>query len=74
MSIDWQVNVTKHLIDGGTQGRRQSELISKAGGNIRDGEVIAFLRTLAADKKANKYVLPGQIAYWRATSNIERLS
>jgi hypothetical protein len=71
---DWQVKITKFLIDGGTQGRRQSELIAKAGGNIRDGEVIAFLKILAADKKVNKYILPGQIAQWRATTNIEKLS
>jgi hypothetical protein len=71
---DWQVKITKHLIEGGVMGRPQSELIRKAGGNIRDGEVIAFLRLLAADKKAQKFILPGQKAYWRATTEIEKLS
>jgi len=70
---DWQVKITRFMIEGGTQGRRQSDIIKKAGGNIRDGDVIAFLRTLAADKKAQKFILPGQIAQWRATREIEKL-
>lgn len=73
MSLHWQVKVCQLLIDGGTQGCRQSELIKKAGGSIRDGEVIAFLRMLAAEKKAQKFILPGQVAFWRATSEIEKL-
>ena len=72
--MDWQVKVTRHLIDGGVMGRKQSELISKAGGHIRDGDVIAFLHVLADEKKAQKFVLPGHIPWWRATSNIEKLS
>jgi len=71
--MDWQVKLVRFLIEGGTQGRRQQDLIQQAGGTIRDMEVIAFLRLLAAGKKAQKYVLPGQIAVWRATKLIEKL-
>jgi hypothetical protein len=72
--MDWQVKVTRHLIEGGVMGRPQSELIAKAGGNAHDGEVRAFLMTLAADRKVQKFILPGQKVFWRATSEIERLS
>jgi hypothetical protein len=71
---DWQVKVVQHLIGGGAMGRPQSELIAKAGGNVRDGDVRAFLMTLAAERKVQKYILPGQKTYWRATSEIEKLS
>jgi len=70
--MDWQVSVTKFLIEGGTVGRRQSELVSKAKG-AGDGEVLAFLRLLAQEKKAQMYVLPGQVKQWRATAEIEKL-
>lgn len=72
--MDWQVKITKLLIESGVTGCRQSDLIKRAGGNIRDGEVIAFLKLLASEKKAQKYILPGQIPFWRATTNIERLN
>jgi hypothetical protein len=72
--MDWQVKLVRYLIEGGTRGRRQQELIALAGGNVRDGEVIAYLRLLAAGKKAQKFVLPGQVAVWRATKEIEKLS
>ena len=72
--MDWQVSITRYLIEGGLQGRKQSDLIKKAGGNIRDGEVVAFLKLLASEKKADLYVLPGQIKWWRATSGIQRLT
>jgi hypothetical protein len=71
--VDWQVRITQLLIAGGTTGVRQGELISKVKKDAGDGEVLAFLRVLAAEKKVQKFILPGQIAVWRATSNIERL-
>ena len=72
--MDWQPAVVKYLISGGVMGRSQASLIAKAGGHIRDGEVIGFLRILAEDKKAQKYILPGQVPWWRATTNILKLS
>ena len=71
--MDWQVKLTKFLIEGGTVGRRQSALIAKVANAAGDGEVVAFLKLLAQDRKAQLYVLPGQIKVWRATKEIEKL-
>ncbi len=70
---DWQVTVVKMLIENGTQGCRQSTLISKTSKYAGDGEVIAYLKMLAAEKKVQKFILPGQVVQWRATTNIEKL-
>ncbi len=70
---DWQVKVTQMLIEAGTQGCRQQDLIAKAKNKAGDGDVIAFLRMLAADKKVDKYILPGEVTQWRATTNITKL-
>jgi F0F1-type ATP synthase delta subunit len=71
--MDWQATIVRTLIDSGTRGRRQSELIAKVGKKAGDQEVIAFLHLLAQEKKAQMYVLPGQVKQWRATKEIEKL-
>jgi hypothetical protein len=72
MSSDWQVSITKYLIEGGTQGRRQSAIIVRANGKVDESDVIAFLMSLAAERKVQKFILPNGVIQWRATSNIEK--
>ena len=72
MSSDWQFSTVKFLIEGGTQGRRQSAIMARVSQKVDEGEVIAFLMSLAAERKVQKFIIPPGVITWRATTNIER--
>jgi hypothetical protein len=68
--MDWQAKLTEWLINAGTVGRRQSELISRVSTKVDDREVLSFLNSLLAEGKVQKFILPGGVIQWRATTKI----
>lgn len=68
--MDWQARLVEFLINGGTVGRRQSELISRVSTKVDDREVLSFLNSLMSEGKVQKFILPGAVIQWRATRSI----
>lgn len=70
---DWQEELARMLIDGGTDGVRQS-VITKRFTNWRTAdELLNELEVLVAQNKAQKFVIHGRgrpVTIWRATTLI----
>lgn len=84
-SSDWQVDLVEYLINGGTVGRSQAELIKRASNRVNASDVIKYLYALQSERKIQSFaVAPKQWNYkpnyrtiiydpkivWRATIDI----
>lgn len=69
-TIDWRQRATTYLIDGGTVGRRESDVIKCVARYTDATGVQAFLTSLVLERRAQKFQLPDGTTQWRATTNI----
>lgn len=71
---DWQGTIVRMLINGGTTGLKQGELLVRVGREVTGAQLTEFLNTLLMEHKVQKFRVPiarGQPAIvWRATTKI----
>lgn len=78
-SSDWQVDLVEYLINGGTVGRSQTELIKRASNKVNAPDVNAYLHALASERKVQKFIVSDgfkwskQEIVWRATTEIHNM-
>lgn len=70
---DWQEELARMLIDGGTDGVKQSVLTKRFDHWIEADDVVAELVALAAQNRVQKFIIGGRgrpKTIWRATTLI----
>lgn len=68
---DWREELTRYLIDGGVEGRKQSDILIRLRGLITAEPIQQELEALLAANKVQKFIVPtaGRTAIvWRATT------
>jgi len=74
-TADWQEQLTRFLIEGGLQGRKQSEITRRMQGKCSAPIFTEWLYQLAKQDKVQRFVFtpPGttrSVTVWRATQKI----
>lgn len=72
-TVDWQLRVVNYLIDGGTTGRKQSDVQNWVTVYVRAAELVEYLNILWMEGKVQRFQVPhaqGTGTVWRATTKI----
>lgn len=73
--MSWHETLIGYLIEAGTVGRSQSEILTRLGHKVTRGEIMEFLEALKSVGKVQRFEIGHEAAgrprnMWRATTKI----